>query len=528
MNKQMTRRVWWECARAMAVPVALLALSQAMTGTVGALIANTVGRFADAALAGRWQAGLNDLGGILFWVLLLVLGAPAISLLGDIVMLKDALRHDRVVFGHFLDKDPQSLLAQDLGELQYELEDAPNDFRILWVTLWSAAVALPVELGVLLYYAGKINWLLTGLLVLLTAIRLLVPVLFKGPLARYRKEEKAYQAKRRSYEADVTRQPHLFSLWGVQAAVKERLLALFAQYYQKSGRKGLTCQVLSKQTRQTVDQLTQLLLFLAGAVFVAKGAITPGDFTAILLYLTVAYTLLNGIGDVIQQIPQMKNAASRVGQFYADKESTGGAEIKAFSGIAGEKASFSYSETPVLEGLDFELRPGEIVGLVGPNGGGKSTLSKILATLLKGYGGSIQAGGRELSALNLEQWRGMIAYAPQTPSLFRATVRENILMGGGGQPEAQKLIDAFALGGLADREVSPDSGLSGGEKQKISIARALSRPAQLVILDEPTNHLDQESVSVLKTLLKTCGKTVLVVSHDPALEDILSRKIVLN
>lgn len=100
-------------------------------------------------------------------------------------------------------------------------------------------------------------------------------------------------------------------------------------------------------------------------------------------------------------------------------------------------------------------------------------------------------------------------------------------MGGGDPHEVQRLIDAFALGGLADREISPDSGLSGGEKQKISIARALSRPARLVILDEPTNHLDQESVEALKTLLKACGRTVLVVSHDPALEDILERRILV-
>jgi ATP-binding cassette, subfamily C, bacterial CydD len=196
-----------------------------------------------------------------------------------------------------------------------------------------------------------------------------------------------------------------------------------------------------------------------------------------------------------------------------------------------ERVSFSYPSRPgpVLDGFDLELAPGEAVALVGESGAGKSTVAALLLGLLEPSAGAVTVGGVGLADCRLEEWRRFVAWVPQHPTLFRASVADNIRL---GDPEAspQAVREAAVLAG-ADEFVRalPDGyatlvgdgerSLSPGERRRIGLARAFVRDAPLVILDEPTADLDPRSVSVVAGAVRRlqAGRTMLVIAHRPEL-----------
>ena len=179
----------------------------------------------------------------------------------------------------------------------------------------------------------------------------------------------------------------------------------------------------------------------------------------------------------------------------------------------------------VLDGLDFVIEPGETVGVIGPSGGGKSTLVSLLLRLQIPENGTIACGAIDLGRVDPRDWRRQVAWVPQRPTLFTRTLAENVLM---GNPDADRdraldALDAVGLSGLVAElpdgldEVVGDGGrrLSTGQAQRVAVARALVSTAPMVILDEPTAHLDRESEEVVSGAIErlVAGRTAVVVSH---------------
>jgi thiol reductant ABC exporter CydD subunit len=196
-----------------------------------------------------------------------------------------------------------------------------------------------------------------------------------------------------------------------------------------------------------------------------------------------------------------------------------------------EQVSFSYPSRDrlVLDGLDLELSPREVVALVGESGAGKSTIAGLLLGLLQPTSGRVTIGGIDLASCRREEWRRLVAWVPQHPTLFRGTVAENIRLGDRDAPEA-RVIEAARLAGADEfiRALPHDyatpvgdgqRSLSPGERRRIGLARAFVRDAPLVILDEPTADLDPSSVAMVAAAVQRLqsGRTMLVIAHRPEL-----------
>jgi iron complex transport system ATP-binding protein len=193
--------------------------------------------------------------------------------------------------------------------------------------------------------------------------------------------------------------------------------------------------------------------------------------------------------------------------------------------------SFRYDSQWCLEGIDFELKEGEIVGMIGPNGSGKSTLLKIMDGLLRAQKGEILLLNRPLSEYTRGDIARRIAMVPQESTFrFPFSAFEVVLMGRfphlgpfpfEGEEDREIAQHSMELTGTLDLAPRSINEVSGGEKQRVLIARALTQKARIILLDEPTSFLDirhkVEIFELISTLSRTEGLSVVIVSHDLSL-----------
>jgi ATP-binding cassette, subfamily C, bacterial CydCD len=213
----------------------------------------------------------------------------------------------------------------------------------------------------------------------------------------------------------------------------------------------------------------------------------------------------------------------------------------AVAGVAVDDLRVTYPgrSEPALDGVSLSVQPGETLALAGPSGCGKSTLLGVLLGLVAPQSGSVRIGGVELSDLDPEAWRGGLAWVPQRPHLFKATIAQNVLLARKGA-SAEDVWTALADAGLADTIHNlphgldtmlgdRGAGLSAGERQRIALARAFLRDSPLLLLDEPTSNLDghteQDVVAAIRRL--SHGRTVVLVAHRPALIAVADRVLAL-
>jgi thiol reductant ABC exporter CydD subunit len=217
--------------------------------------------------------------------------------------------------------------------------------------------------------------------------------------------------------------------------------------------------------------------------------------------------------------------------------SPGDAPVR-FEGVA-----FRYpgATVDVLEHVDLQLTPGEIVALVGPSGAGKSTIASLLLRFAEPTRGRIAVGGADLAECDPGAWRRLVAWVPQHPTLFRATVADNIRVGDPGAT-FESVRDAARRAG-ADAFVSElpdgydtvvgDGGrpVSPGERRRIALARAMLRKAPLLVLDEPAADLDPASVALVGDAIEELakeGRAVLLIAHRPELAELADRVVQID
>jgi len=210
--------------------------------------------------------------------------------------------------------------------------------------------------------------------------------------------------------------------------------------------------------------------------------------------------------------------------------------------IVFKDVSFSFKDQKfeVLKDINFTIKKGEKVGIIGKIGSGKSTIAKLLLNLYEPKEGSIMIDNTELRQIDPADLRRSIGYVPQEPFLFMGTIKDNITIGDQFATD-EEILNAAKISGVHDflgkHQAGYDlqvgergDGLSGGERQSVTLARAIVSNPHILILDEPTNSMDDLSEQAFKTRLANIvkNKTVIVITHRPSILSIVDRLIVLD
>ena len=273
---------------------------------------------------------------------------------------------------------------------------------------------------------------------------------------------------------------------------------------------------------------TLLTVLPIGGVLLKNGTLLPAEFVLIVILSMGLITPIIGcmkftddlakVGTVIGQVTDILTAPE-LSRPETDGETLQGSTVELHD------VHFGYGETEVLHGIDLTFREGTVNALVGPSGSGKSTIAKLIASFWDVGSGSITVGSADIRNISAEHYHKLVAYVSQDNFLFDNTVRENIRMGKPDATDAEVEQAAKDCGCYAfimglengfDTQVGSGGGhLSGGEKQRISIARAMLKNAPIVILDEATAYTDPENEAIIQKSVARLvhGKTLIVIAH---------------
>lgn len=281
-----------------------------------------------------------------------------------------------------------------------------------------------------------------------------------------------------------------------------------------------------------------VLVLCFGAELLHRGEVTAGELTRLLLYLIFVGGAVGQATDLFSQIQRAAGAIQRVGELLGEptepRLETGSAPLRVSlperlqGEVEFEAVEFHYPSRPsaaVLRGVNLKVKRGERIALVGPSGGGKSTLTQLLLRLYSPDSGRLLIDGRDARDYPLHWLRAQMSIVPQEVVLFGGTILENIAYGKPGAGHAE-IMEAAARAYADDfiRELPEayqtlvgDRGtkLSGGQRQRIAIARAILRNPAILILDEATSSLDAESERLIHAALEHLmrGRTCLVIAH---------------
>lgn len=272
-----------------------------------------------------------------------------------------------------------------------------------------------------------------------------------------------------------------------------------------------------------------VVLLVAGGSAVAKGYMTAGE---IFSFCVAVGLMKNYLYKILQLIPQIIEGNESLNTLYnliqiKDAPPYSGTKQIMFKGkITLENIEFRYSNRPVLKSITLEINPHKTVAIIGPNGAGKSTIISLILGFYSPLKGQLYADDYSFSTLDVVHLRRQIGVVTQDAAIFAGTIFENITY---GTPDVglERVIEAAKISTAHDFIEGFPQGyetfigecgmlISGGQRQRLAIARALLRRPKLLILDEPTNHLDDTSVCKLIENLKGMvdAPSILIISHD--------------
>lgn len=286
-----------------------------------------------------------------------------------------------------------------------------------------------------------------------------------------------------------------------------------------------------KQTETVATIITSLITWIPGFVIMVAGAMLVVQGKLTVSYLITANGLLNFIispfrqtANSYQSVKSARAVKDRIDELLAQKTSNQMEKKNIeITSIDIKKLSFGYGESDVLKDVNLTIKKGEKVAIVGASGSGKSTIMKLIGRFYLNYRGRISINNEDLKTLSDATLYSSVGYIPQEPFIFADTVRNNICLGRNcSDEEVWSAIEKVGLTELVsslpdgiNTELAEGGGnISGGQKKRIAVARALIRDCDTLLIDEMTSSLDIETTDEMVKLILSLSCTVIMITHD--------------
>jgi ABC-type multidrug transport system fused ATPase/permease subunit len=374
-----------------------------------------------------------------------------------------------------------------------------------------------------------LNWDFTLIAVAITPLLLLLATRFKKAVKSSTHEVRKQQSNIVAVVQQDLESIRVVTAFGRQELEQQALAAVSAATVAAALKAREVKALLSPIVSVIVSFCVAFVLW-RGSLLILKGGMTAGELTVFLSYLASFFKPVKDLASMNNSIAQTAVAVERIQTILdADAvlpEKPDASEQKIKGEIVFDHVAFAYDAScPVLRDVSFTVKPGQMIGVVGPTGGGKSTIMSLIPRFYDPGAGAVLVDGIDVRDYRLQALRDQIGYVLQETVLFRGSVRDNIAYGRADATE-EEIIEAAKLANADEFIARMPNGyqtfvgdrgdtLSGGQRQRIGIARAIIRNNPILILDEPTAALDTESerlvIEALERLMK--GRTVLTIAH---------------
>lgn len=502
----------------------LLAIAQAF---VIALIVNDV-VFAGARLEAQWPWL-----GLLFFVIcarasMHWLGEGLAALAATRVhtaLVRDLVAHVRAI-------GPVGLSDRPTGETVSALTESLNaiePYYARYLPASSMSVLLPVAIALAVL---PFDWMTVVVFIVTAPLIVLFMILIGAGAERLNQRQWRKLARLAGQLLDAIQGLVTLKMFGASRR-EARNVAKMAEDYRRETMTILRLAFLSSLVLEFFATVSIAIVAVLIGFRLLWGEMTFVNGFFILLLAPEFYAPLRTLGSAYHARMEAIGAAERVVDFYALPEmAQRGDGTRAVTGalrdIRFEDVGLTYRDGRTgLSGFSLSIRAGETLALVGPSGGGKSTVLNVLLGFVGPTSGTVAVNGEALGTLDLAAWRNRIAYLPQRPHMFNASISANIAMALAGEAiDFDRVRDAVRRASF-DQVVAglPEGydtlvgergfGLSGGEVQRLALARAFYRDAEIVLVDEATAHLDSESERLVQSALETliAERTCVMIAH---------------
>jgi len=421
---------------------------------------------------------------------------------------------------------------QRSGELLQKADKARNDSQIFLVGLVSTVFLSLVSILLVTIYAFYVNWLIGLVYLLVTPALGAVTMAISQKVRAASRKIVLESTSLAGSTTETLRNVELVKSLGLENQEATRLNKVNS-YILKLELKRITLIRTLSFIQGTLVNLTRSLLLLLMLWLIYSGGITLGEFFTLMFYSFAVFSPLYDLGTVVSQY-QETSASLRVAQEVFDQPAeprpAQPRAVGRLREISFRQVSFQYNTgaEAALSDISFVLQPGQTVAFVGLSGSGKSTIIKLLVGLYRPAAGRVELNGMDSLSIDLESWRSQIGYVSQDTQLFAGTIAENLRFVKADASDEEcltalrqaSILNIIERGeaGLATRIGEGGLKLSGGEKQRLAIARALLRHPQLIIFDEATSSLDSLTEKKISQTITDIGRShpdlmIILIAH---------------
>lgn len=372
-----------------------------------------------------------------------------------------------------------------------------------------------------------LDWRMTSIMLGIIPISLLILM----PLGRKMyKVSRSTQDEMASFSGNLGRvlsEIRLVKSYNGEALEKEKGFSGVGQLF-RFGLKEARIQAVISPFMTTIMMMILVILIGYGGIRVASGALTAGTLVAIIIYMFQIVVPFSQMASFFTAFQKALGATDRIQHLLnLEQESYAGKEGVMHGDLTFEQVMFSYEHSkPILTSVSFTVPATSTIALVGPSGGGKTTIFSLIERFYQPDSGTVTIGGVKISDIDLSLWRSQIGYVSQDSPVMTGTIRDNICYGVGRDITDEEVRHAASMANANrfieklpnryDTEVGERGvKLSGGQRQRIAIARAILRDPRILLLDEATSNLDSESEQLVQHAIKNLmkGRTTLIIAH---------------